>query len=126
MRKTRSKNWLHRASTCPAVEIVDALPVRANFLLKCLAERVDQTVEGRVLLPHVLNFSNGVNHRRVVLAAKAAADLRQRGARERLAEIHRDLSWHRDRLRVISRLQVCELQLVVLGDELLNHVDRDS
>ena len=45
--------------------------------------------------------------------------------RERLAQIHRDLARHRHGLRVVARLQLADLQLVVVGDELLNRLDRD-
>src|SRR5919199_5389785 len=62
----------------------------------------DQAVEFIVVLPEIFDLANGVNHRRVVLASEAAPDLRQRGVCERLAEIHRNLTRHGDRFRVVA------------------------
>jgi hypothetical protein len=62
---------------------------------------------------------------RVMLSAETSTDFRQRRVRKRLTEIHRNLTGHRDRLRVISRLQFDELQVVVVGDVLLDDLDDD-
>src|SRR5262245_26147209 len=63
-----------------------------------LEEVVDETVEISVAFPHVLDLADGVNDRRVMLSAVAAADLRKRRVRELLAQIHRDLARNRHRL----------------------------
>jgi hypothetical protein len=47
------------------------------FLVKSFEEITDQRVEISVLFPELVHLSNRVNHRRVVLAAEAPADLGQ-------------------------------------------------
>src|SRR6478736_4007385 len=92
---------------------------KREILPERLQEVVDECVEISVALSHVFDLPDGMNHRGMVLAAVAAADLRQRGVRQLLAQIHRDLTRDRDRLRVVARLQVHDLQLVVVGVEFL-------
>src|SRR5688572_21847559 len=60
----------------------------ADALLQRLHQGVDLVVENRICLPQFLDFSDGVDHRRVVFAAKTLADFRQRRARQVLAKIH--------------------------------------
>ena len=60
----------------------------------------------------------------MMLAAKAATNFWQRRVRQRFAEVHRNLPRHRDRLRVVPRLQIHQLQVVVVGNMLLNRLDR--
>ena len=60
-----------------------------------------------------------------MFAAETAAYFRQRGMRQRLTEVHRNLPRHRDRLGVVARFQIDEFKVVVIGDELLDDLDRD-
>ena len=64
-----------------------------------------------------------VDDGRVVLAAEALPDLGERGVRQLLAHVHRDLARHRDGLGVVSRLEFSQFQVVVVRDVLLNDLD---
>src|SRR5262245_53795681 len=64
-------------------------------LAESLQKITDQRVEISIALPQILDLTDRVNHGRVMLAAKAPADLGQRRVRERLAEVHGDLPRHR-------------------------------
>src|SRR4051812_25602507 len=61
----------------PIARTCGKLPGRARSSTKRLDEVVDKVVEIAVLLAQVLDLPDGVDHRRVVLAAEAAADLGQ-------------------------------------------------
>ena len=56
----------------------------------------DLFVELSAFLSQLFHFLDGVDHRRMVLAAETAANLGQRRVRERFTEIHRDLARHGD------------------------------
>src|ERR1017187_9477882 len=62
-----------------------------------LEQIVHQAVERRITLPESLYFLNRVDNRGMMFAAKAPANFRQRGVRQRLTQVHRDLPRHRDR-----------------------------
>src|SRR5262245_53253823 len=87
---------------------------------KRLHEAVYEPVELRVRLPEAVDLSDGVDHRRVVLAPELLAYLGQRGLGQRLRQVHRDLPGHRHGLRVVLRLELRELDVVVVGHELLD------
>jgi len=72
---------------------------------KTFQETGDQVVEIAVLLAQFFDLADGVDDGRVVLAAKAPADLRKRCVGQRLAQVHGDLARHGDRLRIVARLQ---------------------
>src|SRR6185312_5314649 len=67
----------------------------------------------------------GVQYRRMIPAAEIAADLRQRQLRQLLGQSHRDLPRPRDRTRALLRVHVRNPDLVVVGDRLLDVLDRD-
>ena len=75
---------IHISSTAEVVEIdrlkgiFDAFATlrRPSKLLDRFQQVGHQAVEISVLLAHLLDFLDRVNHRRVVLAAEAAAELR--------------------------------------------------
>src|SRR5689334_4483257 len=81
---------------------------KATVSAKSFEESRHQGVEIAVLFSELLDLADRVDDGRMVLAAEAAADLGQRRPRQRLAEIHRNLARHRDRLRVVPRLQIDE------------------
>src|SRR5947209_9952904 len=92
---------------------------KTQALPESFEEIADQAVEIRVGLSEIFDLPNRMNHRRMMLSAETAADLGQRRVRQRLAQIHGDLPRHRNRLRIVPRLQLDELQVVIIGDELL-------
>ena len=57
-------------------------------------------------LPRLVDLLHRVQHGGVVLAAKLASDLGQRGLGQMLGEIHRDLSRKNDRVRVVLGLDL--------------------
>ena len=69
---------------------------------------------------------DGVDDGGVVLASEGLADLGEGGVGEGLDEVHRDLSRDGDGLGVVPGLEVRELDVVVVGDVLLDHLDRDG
>src|SRR5438309_7196151 len=71
--------------------------------LESLEKGAHQVVEIRLPLSKLLDLPDRVDHRRVVFAAKAAANLGQRGMGQRLAQVHRDLPGRRDRFGVVPR-----------------------
>src|SRR5207244_12832011 len=93
------------------------------FSPETLKKIPNEAVEISVFFAQVLDLANRVNHGRRMFAAEASADLGKRGVRQRLAEIHRNLTGHGDRFRVVARFQFDHLQVVVVGDELLNDLD---
>ena len=96
---------------------------RVNLSVKRLEKAIDEVVEFSIALTGRFHFPDGVNNRRVVLTAKASPNLRQRRVRQRLTEEHRNLPRQRNRSGAVPRFQVGDPQLVVIGDELLDHVD---
>src|SRR5512138_1109396 len=66
-----------------------------------LKEIRDQTVEIPVGFSHLLDLLDRVNNRGMVLSPETPSDLRQRRVRQRLAEVHRNLSRQRDRLGIV-------------------------
>jgi hypothetical protein len=65
------------------------------FSAERLYEIVDKAVEISIALPKRVDLANRVNDRRMVFAAEALPDLRQRGIRQRLAQIHGNLARQR-------------------------------
>jgi hypothetical protein len=57
-----------------------------------LEEIGNQQAEVTFLLPQVLDLSNRVDDRGVMLSPETAPDFRKRRVRQRLAEIHRNLA----------------------------------
>src|SRR5947207_11083897 len=85
----------------PFAPAVDEPLWKSMISSKSFEKTAHQRVEIPVLLSQVFHLSNRVDNGRVVLPAEAPADFRQRRMRQRLAEVHRDLPRHRDRLRVV-------------------------
>src|SRR5436190_21454991 len=65
---------------------------------KSFEKIANQGVEIAVLFSLIFHLANRVDDRRLMFAAEAAAYLRQRRVGQRLAQIHRDSAWFRDRL----------------------------
>src|SRR5689334_11926654 len=65
-------------------------------LVESFEKTTHQGVEIPVLATQIVDLADGMNHRRMVLAAETASDFRQRRVRQRFTEIHRDLPRHRD------------------------------
>ena len=84
---------------------------------KTVQQIVDEAVEIAVSLPQLLHLTDGVDDGRMMLSTEAAPDLGERRARQRFAEIHCNLPWHRNRLGVVARFEIDQLQVVVIGDE---------
>jgi hypothetical protein len=95
-------------------------------LLKCVHQSRDGAVEVFVGAAHLFDLVDRVEHRRVMLAAELAADLRQRRGGELLHDVHRDLSRESDGARVAADFQILLAQVEVLADALLNQVDRNA
>src|SRR5699024_12245930 len=68
----------------------------------------------------------GVHDRLVVAAAEELPDLRKREAGALTAEIHRDLTRLRDRLRATGPVQILDGELEVAGRRLDDVVRRDD
>src|ERR1041385_3557190 len=92
--------------------------------LERLKKICNQAVEIRVFFSQVLDLVDGVNDGGMVLSPKTAADLGKRCVRQRFTEVHRNLTRKRHRLRVVLRFQLRDFELVVIGYELLNRIDR--
>src|SRR5262245_51025850 len=92
---------------------------------KGLYEAVDEPVEIGIPLPEGVDLAEGVNDRGVVFPTKALADLRKGRAGERLRQVHGDLAGDGHGLGVVLGLEIRELDVVVVGHELLDHLDRD-
>src|SRR6476660_4235925 len=82
--------------------IVEISCGKVSALPETIEKIADQSVEIAVLFPQVLDLTDRVNNGRVMLPAEAPADFWKRRMRQRLAEVHRDLARHGDRLRVVS------------------------
>ena len=96
---------------------VDALSLKARLLK-------DQAF-APVYFAQLRDLATGMQYRRVVAAAEVAADLRQRHLRQFLGERHRHLPRPRDRARALLGMHVRHADLVVVGDRLLDVLDRD-
>ena len=75
---------------------VENLRFRRSCLSERLHEGVDKRVEISVALTEILDLPDRMDDGRVMLAAKASSDFRERRIRERLAQIHCYLPRHRD------------------------------
>ena len=72
-----------------------------------------------------LDLAHGMQHRRVVAAAEAPADLRQRARRQRFGEEHGDLARAHHIRRPPGGEDVGLADVVMAGDELLDVLDLD-
>ncbi len=68
----------------------------------------------------LIDLGNRVHHRRMVLVAKLAADLRQAGLRHLLGQVHGNLPRHHHIARVVLLLQVAHAHAELLGHGALN------
>src|SRR5579875_54137 len=87
---------------------------------------MDKAVQNLVVLPQLLDLLHGMQNSSVVLAAKVAADFRQRCVCKLLYEIHSDLAWIGDLLGITFCLQLCRRHIEALSYRTQNGFDRDS
>lgn len=66
-----------------------------------------------------------VHHRRVVFASKGLADVHIRTIEKLFNQVHADLSRNDDRFGSRAGLQIADLDVEVIGHELLDLLDRD-
>jgi hypothetical protein len=89
-------------------------------------QQADVGVELGVAGAQLLDLADGVDHRRVVAPAEAAADVGQRLGRQLLRQIHRDLARPGDFAGAAGRGHLGLADAVMLGDLGLDLVDRDA
>src|SRR4029078_13111338 len=87
---------------------------------------VDQAVQIRVFLAQFVYFVAGMQHGSVVLASKDAANLRQRGMRQLLDQIHGDLPRKHYFLGVGFLFQLRRLKLELVGHGAENRIHGDA
>src|SRR6185437_8516788 len=90
-----------------------------------LRQFIEQPVQILVALAALINLLDGVQHRGVVLAAKLASYLGQRGLGKLLGQVHGDLPWVNDGAGVVLGLDFHQLEAELLGHRLLNGFDGD-
>ena len=91
-----------------------------------LLENVKLVIELGVAQTFLRNLADGVHHRRVVPAPEVFSDLGQAVLSELLREVHGDLARMRDVGRTTLGVHVGHLDLVVVGNRLLDVLDRDE
>ena len=128
----RDESWgLIAPHICSARVRANVNPVLSLFLqtaslaLQRLFEHVQLLIELRQLLPFRTDFSDRVEHRRVVSPTKQLTDFRKTFLRQLLGQVHRDLPRPHDGSGALLAVHVRDLDLVEVGHRLLNvfHAD---
>src|SRR5690242_5574805 len=98
--------------------------LQVALALEHLGEEIHFLAEERILADQRLNAAAGMQHRGVVAAAEAPADLRQRAGGELARQVHRHLPGARHPAGPLRRMEVLDVELVEFSRLPLDVLDR--
>jgi len=105
--------------------ILKLLRTQTVLVAQRLGQLIERTIQILVELPLLINFIDGVEDGRVVLASELAADFGQRSFRQMLGQVHGDLPRKNDLARVVLGLDLRQTKPELLRHRLLDALDRD-